>query len=178
MSDPTPQTPQQLREAADRAEALRQENAAKDREIAMLRAGVDDSSPIGKMFVKGYDGEVDPEKIRAAWAEVAPPATAPTPETPAPEPTPVQPADGPTEAEAAAAAARSALAAGSTPPGEEPQPDPWAKGFAERQEVLARGGTVDAADARVWDNVFNAAAVGDERVLHNQGRWYAENSSE
>jgi hypothetical protein len=178
-SESTPQTPAQLREARERAveRAQKAEKEAADRalEVAMLRAGVDDTTPVGKMFVRAYDGEPDPEAIRTAWQEVAPPA-ATAPPAGEPTPPPAQPNDGPTEAEQAAAAARASLAAGATPPGEEPSPDPWTAGEAARAEALKAGKTIDNADAEVWDRVFNAAAEGDPRVLHDQGRWYAENT--
>lgn len=39
------------------------------RELAFVKAGVDLSAPVTKYFVKGYDGELTPEAIRAAAEE-------------------------------------------------------------------------------------------------------------
>jgi hypothetical protein len=46
-------------------------NAAMERELAFSRAGVDPSHPAAVYFTRAYDGEVDPEAIKAKWAEVA-----------------------------------------------------------------------------------------------------------
>jgi hypothetical protein len=66
-----------------RKERARQaaELAASKREIAFVRAGVDDSTPLGKMFVKGYEGEATVESIRTA-AEEIPGLIAPPPVDP------------------------------------------------------------------------------------------------
>lgn len=45
------------------------EFAVAQRELAFVKAGIDPASPQAKYFVKGYDGELDPEAIRAAAAE-------------------------------------------------------------------------------------------------------------
>lgn len=72
-----PPEPQETRSDAEWA-ALRREKratkdaleakAATDRDLAFMRAGIDttDDSPLTKMFVKGYDGEITPEAIKAA----------------------------------------------------------------------------------------------------------------
>ena len=39
------------------------------RELAFVKAGIDPSSPQAKYFVKGYDGELTPEAIKAAAEE-------------------------------------------------------------------------------------------------------------
>lgn len=63
---------QKAREADARAAAL-------ERELAFAKAGLDLNDPKMGYFVKGYDGEADPEKIRAAAEAagfLAPPAPA------------------------------------------------------------------------------------------------------
>jgi hypothetical protein len=47
----------------------REELLALKREQAFIKAGVDTSTPLGKIFVKGYDGEVTPEAIQQAAIE-------------------------------------------------------------------------------------------------------------
>lgn len=63
----------------DRMKTLEQENAGlrtrvaeaetATRELAFLKAGVDTSNPAAKWFVKGYDGDLTPDVIRAAAIE-------------------------------------------------------------------------------------------------------------
>lgn len=64
------------REAIARAEAA--EKAANDatRELAMRRAGVDPDSAVGALFMKGYDGAIDHDTLKAQWAAVNPAANA------------------------------------------------------------------------------------------------------
>ena len=45
------------------------EFAVTQRELAFAKAGIDPASPQAKYFVKGYDGDLTPEAIRAAAEE-------------------------------------------------------------------------------------------------------------
>jgi hypothetical protein len=56
---------QQLKAAEAKAKEL--ETAA--RELAFVKAGVDLNAPVAKYFVKGYDGELSADAIRAAAQE-------------------------------------------------------------------------------------------------------------
>ena len=47
------------------------EAAAASRELAFVKAGVDPTLPMAKYFVKGYDGELTADAIRAAAIEAA-----------------------------------------------------------------------------------------------------------
>ena len=61
-----------MRELEDRNKALEaqaKEAEAAKRELAFVKAGVDPDSAAAKYFVKGYDGELTPEAIRAAAEE-------------------------------------------------------------------------------------------------------------
>jgi hypothetical protein len=61
-----------MRELEDRNKALEaqaKEVEATKRELAFVKAGVDPDSAAAKYFVKGYDGELTPEAIRAAAEE-------------------------------------------------------------------------------------------------------------
>ena len=51
------------------AEAKAKEAEAAQRELAFVKAGVNPDSAAAKYFVKGYDGELTPEAIRAAAEE-------------------------------------------------------------------------------------------------------------
>lgn len=71
-----PQTKNPLRSRMKELERenaeLRKQAAAKaeaERELAFLKAGVNLNSPMGRYFVKGYDGEFTPEAIRQAAME-------------------------------------------------------------------------------------------------------------
>ena len=57
-------TAHEKREAEERAAGL-------ERELAFARAGIPDT-PIGQLFIRGYDGEVAVDAIKAAFAELAP----------------------------------------------------------------------------------------------------------
>jgi hypothetical protein len=61
-----------MRKLEAEVKALREREAQSNeavRELAFVKAGVDLSAPISRYFVKGYDGEITPEAIRAAAAE-------------------------------------------------------------------------------------------------------------
>ncbi len=64
----------QMRKLEDRNKALeaqaKEADAAK-RELAFVKAGVDPDSAAAKYFVKGYDGELTAEAIRAAAEEAS-----------------------------------------------------------------------------------------------------------
>ena len=69
-TDETPrETPADLRRAADEGKKAKQEAAALRRENAFLKAGVTIDDPKLAYFYKGYDGDLEPEKIKAAAVE-------------------------------------------------------------------------------------------------------------
>ena len=53
------------KELKAKEQALAEAEAAK-RELAFVKAGVPLDNPVAKYFIKGYDGEITPEAIRAA----------------------------------------------------------------------------------------------------------------
>ena len=138
------------------------ERDAAQRELAFLKAGVDAGSPIGKMFVKAYDGDLTAEAIKAAATEipglVGEPA-APAPSTPTPE-----------EAEAARLAAeqtgaRQELNLGNSNAGTPPAPDPR---DTARETVIAakqRGMSNDKAMVEGFEVLVAGAIANDQRVL-------------
>jgi len=68
------------KEAAELRKQVEEAAAAK-RELAFVKAGVDPSSPMAKYFMKGYDGDLDPDVIRQAAVEaqlISPPDATPT----------------------------------------------------------------------------------------------------
>jgi hypothetical protein len=63
-----------MRELEDRNKALEaqaKEAEAAKRELAFVKAGVNPDSAAAKWFVKGYDGEITAEAIRAAAEEAS-----------------------------------------------------------------------------------------------------------
>lgn len=63
-----------MRELEDRNKALEaqaKETEGARRELAFVKAGVDPDSAAAKYFVKGYDGELTAEAIRAAAEEAS-----------------------------------------------------------------------------------------------------------
>lgn len=59
------------REASTRADAAEKASREAQRELAMRRAGVDVESPLGAMFNKAWDGEIDVDQMKAGWEAVA-----------------------------------------------------------------------------------------------------------
>lgn len=63
------------KEAAELRKQVAEAAQAK-RELAFVKAGIDPADPAAKYFVKGYDGDLDPDQIRSAAVEarlIAPP---------------------------------------------------------------------------------------------------------
>lgn len=54
-----------LRRARKEAKKAQQEAAEAKRQMAFLKAGIDPESPKARYFVKGYEGDIDVEAIRA-----------------------------------------------------------------------------------------------------------------
>jgi hypothetical protein len=77
----------QLEEALAERKAAEERAAEAERRLAFATAGIDLADPRAKYFVAGYDGEIDPEKIRQAAIEagfISEP-TPPQPQVPAEE---------------------------------------------------------------------------------------------
>ena len=68
-SNPVRARMKQLEKEAKELRKQVAEFSATQRELAFVKAGIDPASPQAKYFVKGYDGELTPEAIRAAAAE-------------------------------------------------------------------------------------------------------------
>jgi hypothetical protein len=65
-----PNIRKELREGRKQRAQQAAENAALKREAALARAGIDDSTPLGRMFAKSYDGDISVDAIRAAAEEI------------------------------------------------------------------------------------------------------------
>lgn len=178
IAEPDDNTPAGLRAALDRSRTRAQEletqlasTAALQREVAMLKAGIDLESPTGKLFVRAYDGPLDDiEKVKEAWAEVSP-AVPPIQGEPAGEAPPSN--DGATPEELEQQRRRAAVRGDAVPPGAEPSPDPWDQAYAVFHEEQRKGRRRADAGAAALTGVIQAALAGDERVLYNRDRWMA-----
>jgi hypothetical protein len=69
-----------LRAKARKADTLERENAQMKRELAFTKAGIPMEDPKLGYFLKGYDGDLEPEQIRQAAVEAG---FIPAPEQPA-----------------------------------------------------------------------------------------------
>lgn len=58
------------REASAALEAAQSDARAAQRELAMRRVGVDLDHPVGALFAKAYDGEIDVDMIRDQWEKL------------------------------------------------------------------------------------------------------------
>lgn len=171
INDSTPVP--QLRDAYNRANERAAANAEAagrvprlERENALLRAGGDPDSRVGRLLLGDDDVDwSDRAAVQAAWTEVSPPPAAPPP-----------PAEGePPDQEAIDRQnRRDQLATGNTPPGEEPTGDPWDVATNIFQEARRKGRDRDRASAPALDSILEAAVAGDKRVIYDPKIPYSE----
>lgn len=149
------------------------EGAAAKRELTFLRAGVDLDSPVGKLFAKAYDGELDPEAIQKEWEPIAPASSTTTTESTTTEQA-EEAQSLSTEQADELAQRRAALASGNAPPGEEPV-SPLGQSMMDAA-YDAQNGTrarpsggfgVKARDAAL-DVLFERAKAGDPAAVYKQ----------
>jgi hypothetical protein len=144
-----------LRDAAKRGRKATEENDHLKREVALLRSGVDTSTKLGTFFAENYKGELEPDAIRAAAAELGlDPSSGDTPTTST---------DGDTVA--AQAQAQRAVSSEAVDAAEPVDADPRDAGFKAYQDELGRGRSRDDAAAAYFGTVLTAAANGDGRVI-------------
>jgi hypothetical protein len=154
-----------LREAAQRGSAAAKERDEALRKLALVEAGVDTKSPVGKLFVDAYKGELSEDAIKAAWSELAPAASASS--APAPEPEPGAPSATPQQLEETAARRLLTSAGAGDTPHETPPEDPVAAGYEEYHARLKSGEGRDVAAGSVFGKLIAAANDGDERATWN-----------
>ena len=140
-----------LREAAERGRKASSELDTMKREMAFLKAGVDLEKKAGQLLMKAYDGDLEPELIRAEAEELGAITGA--------APTPV--AEG--QEIDTSTAERQALVKDSVAP-EATTESPYDRGHREFQDMIADGRPKEDAAARFVHTVLEAAGQGDERV--------------
>lgn len=170
-STPVPQ----VREAYNRAQAraaelepLASRVPQLERENALLRAGGDPDSRVGRLLLS--DDTVDwteREAVAAAWTEVSP--TAPPAATPSPAET-----ERPDPEAIARQERREALNNGHTAPGSEPSPHPWDEAHQVFRDGRDRHLNRERAAAPAYDTILQAAVDGDARVIYDPRRPYSE----
>lgn len=165
LADGGKQTPKNLRDAKERSDKRAKQL---ERENAVLKAGIDTTTPVGAMFLDAYKGDLTTEKIReeaaavGAWKDPA----AVEAEAP-PEPTPAPTTPAPTDDQRAFTTERQALATGSAADTGIDE-DPYVKAERVNKGVLERGGTREDALAMGIHEVLTAGAAGDQRVIVNR----------
>ena len=150
QDDQQAESPKDLRAAADDGRRARAEAEAMKREMALLRAGIDTSSPKGQAFLKLYEGELETDPIRVQFAELFGDAQPTTQHQLSPE-------------ELAQSETRAALANQADLPGDG-SPDPWTAARAAFTEVVQEGGRDEIAFGAALSHIIGAANAGDKRV--------------
>lgn len=146
----------QMRERIKQLEKESKDSSTLRKENALLKAGIDTNTPVGKMFAKAYDGELDVEAIKAAAAEVG-----------------LVKADATTETDAtvetdSSTAERSSLASGAMPD-DGKGADPKASAIKEAQDALQSGASFEVAAGSFVGRLAQAAMEGDARVTVPKG---------
>lgn len=157
---------------------LRAQHEAAQRENVFLRAGVDVDTSRGKLLMKGYEGPLDVDAIKAYRTEVF---GEPTPETPPPADPPADQAQGqqadqtdPYATEVAGQQAmRDSLAQGQ--PGavdmEPPDKNTYDDAMEHFHEDRRKGVNLEGAQLAAIDRVIVAGAEGRDDVIHDPVEW-------
>lgn len=155
----------ELRRAAEGGKAAKAEAEMLRRELAFTKAGIDTSSKPAQALLKGYDGELTPEAIKAEaqeWGLVKTEATQEsTPvETPAPD----------YSEDAKVQEMRDSISGNPAPntPVEKPAIDRVLSEFEKDRE---QGFGQNEATNRAIGRMIQAAAAGDKTALFDQRAW-------
>lgn len=146
---------QSLRKAADDGVKARTEADQLRRENAMLKAGVDLESPVGKMFARAYDGELDPEMIKTGATEVGA-------LTPAPVVAVVT--EPPVVHDQTQSQERMDLASQAGKPGTIEPGDPYDAAMQAFENERRSGSTREMSAAAAFQKIVEAHKAGDGRV--------------
>lgn len=148
-----------VRQMRKKLEAQERELKGLKRDAALLTAGVDLESPVGKLFAKAYDGDLTPDAIRAEAETVGALKTlATTTETITTEELPVD------ETETASTKERQTLATGATSDtGSTEDPRVAARRVAD--EARKGGAREEVVLGTHFHELVGAAMDGDRRVI-------------
>jgi len=142
------------REATARAETA-------ERELAMMRAGLDLSTPAAQFFAQHYSGELDADAVRAEAARLGLIVSTDTPApTPTPEPVTEQPVTTLTDV-------RDLISTGATGDTGAPPPARPVREVAreEAEAMMKQGASTEDAQAAFFRRLAHAASEGDRTVI-------------
>ena len=176
IDDNDPQAPSQLRAAYERANARARAAEGLEREVALLRLGIDTGTTLGKAFLATYEGDIkNAEAVLEAAKEFpgiirgqAAPATQDDPSattgTQVTTPDPAGSAPAPTGTDQ-----RRALANGATPSAAATR-DPVEDAHARAADLLTQGRSRDEAMAEAVANLSRAVFEGNMQAIDAFGR--------
>jgi hypothetical protein len=152
-TDPPPADPPEDPELSRRDRAKLEKDARDAKlETAMLRAGLDPEKGMDKLFFESYGGEITAEAVTEAakgYGLIKEPD--------------VKPGEITDPDERRQTGERQQTAAGASPDGQTPSIDPREQAIKDGQQVMANGGTQEAAMAAAFDTIA-AAGYGDSRT--------------
>lgn len=125
-----------------------------EKELAMIKAGIDTDTALGKMFFKSYEGEMNKEALIAAAQEVGL-FEKPKPKEEIPE------------GEKGSTQERNKLSNGGVPPGNNPM-HPKDEGVEAAKAMIAKGGKYEHAAGAYLGTLVKRFAEGDERAARKQ----------
>lgn len=129
------------------------ESANIARELAMVKAGIDTDSPLGKMFFKSYEGDLTKEALTVSAQEIGLlEVTTKTPEV--------------TQQERTSTQERHQLQTGSVSPDQNPK-HPNQEAVEEAKRVQSEGGTYQDAAAAFIATKVKRFSEGDARAVKN-----------
>lgn len=147
-----------LREKAKKADQV----PDLERKVAVLEAGVNTSTPLGKMFLKSYDGELSPEAIQAAAAEVG---LVEGQRDPDPQP------GEPGTAEAEYADTRQRLDQGQPAPNTEEPRNAVDMAFGKYEQSRKEGKRAEEARTEGFKALIEQAAQGNPTAIFDEQAW-------
>lgn len=136
-----------LREKAAQADSI----PTIQKELAMVKAGIDTETPMGKFFFEGYKGELTKEAVVSAAQELG------LLEKPAVEP-------GTTTEEQSSTKERQKLVTGAAEAGLQSGKHPIEEAKEASKRILDEGGTFEQAGAGYLSTLMQRHAEGDKRA--------------
>jgi hypothetical protein len=137
-----------LREQAEAGNAAIRENA-------MLKAGINTETPLGKFFAESYKGDLTKEAVIAAATEIG-----------VLEKTTTNPQVS--EEERKSTQERQNLTTGAADPSQMPTKHPREQGLENAKMLLDKGGTYEQAGAAFLTTLVKAIDEGDERAIYKK----------
>jgi len=157
------ETPADLRDALERAKAEAAEGQAAKRELAFIKAGIDTSTPMGSLFTRAYDGEIDADAIKAAAVKDGVIVEGDTPEAETPEVPSTETSDR-----------RLLTASGETITHTHDALASIDAAYAERVKLKSEGASDQKSAAPVLAAILRQAGEGNPNFIFDADRWSAD----